>query len=384
MTQAPVMIVGGGAAGLTTAAALKMEGIPSVILDKDSQVGGVWTRRYDRLHLHSVRKYSGLAYKEMPSDWPKYVPKDQFVEYLQDYARWFQLELVHDCEVQKVRQEGGNWLLTTSQGEVRAPVVVVATGHYGSAWMPDWEGKDQFSGKLMHSVDYRNPSGFAGKRVLVVGAGNSGAEIAADCAESGAASVALSVRTAPPVAPRDWLGTPVQVFGIALTPLPPGIADTIGKTLARLAIGDLTRYGMPPAAWQPFTAHRIPIIDVGLVKALKQGKVTIKPAVQRLLETEVEFVNGHREPFDVVIAATGFKTRLQELIEPTGLVNERGYPTYPSGEPTRYPGFYFMGYTESVRGHLYEANRDSKRLAKHVKQYLQERAWSASSTTAVS
>lgn len=374
MSETSIVIVGGGAAGLTTSGALKMQGLEPLILDKDEQVGGTWARRYERLHLHSVRAFSGLAHYPLPRNLPKYVPKDRFAVYLQDYARHFNLNIVLNCPVHKIRSSGsrGGWLVESEQGTWQCDVVIVATGHYGTPYLPEWEGRERYQGALIHSVDYKTGSHYAGKRVLVIGAGNSGSEIATDLAEQGASHVSISIRTAPPIAPRDWLGTPVQIFGFLLSPLPPKMADAIGHFLSRLSVGNLTKYGLPPAQWHPFTAHRVPIIDVGFIKELKRGRIQIKPNVARFTERGVQFESGEEEHYDVVVAATGFKTGLPELIEPAGLVDERGYPTYPSGQPTAYPGFYFMGYTESVRGHLFEANRDSRRLAKMVKKYLED------------
>lgn len=379
MSETSIVIVGGGAAGLTTGGALKMQGLEPVILDKDEQIGGTWARRYERLHLHSVRAFSGLAHHPLPRNLPQYVPKDRFAGYLQDYARRFDLNIVLNCPVHKIRQEPGEnrfpkWLVESVCGTWRCDVVIAATGHYGTAYLPEWEGRERYGGILLHSVDYRTGSAYTGKRVLVIGAGNSGSEIATDLAEQGAAHVAISVRTAPPIVSRNWFGTPVQIFGFLLSPLPPKMADVIGHFLGRLSVGNLTKYGLPPAQWHPFTAHRVPIIDVGFIKELKRGRIQIKPDVAQFTAGGVEFVNGEQADYDVIVAATGFKTGLHELIEPAGLVDERGYPTYPSGKATAYPGFYFMGYTESVRGHLFEANRDSRRLAVIVKNYLKDAA----------
>jgi cation diffusion facilitator CzcD-associated flavoprotein CzcO len=376
LLQSDILIIGGGAAGLTTAGALKQIGLESVILDKDDRIGGTWTRRHTRLHLHSVRRHSGLAHYSIPKSLPKYIPKDMFAKYLHDYARHFDLKWMGNCPVSKVRKvAGGEWTVESEQEIWRGKVVIIATGHYGSPFVPEWPGKNEFKGRLMHSIDYVTGRDFAGMRVLVVGAGNSGSEIACDLAEQGAVFVANSIRTPPPVVPRDALGTPVQVFGIAMSPLPPQVADRIGNFIARMVIGDLSRYGLKPAAWQPFTRHRIPIIDVGWVKELKQGRITIRPNVARftpagVVYDDVDYDDGREEAFDVVIAATGFKTGLPQLLDVQDVLDERGYPKYPSGQPTSQPGLFFMGYTESVRGHLFEANRDSRRLAPIIARYL--------------
>ena len=374
MPESDILIIGGGAAGLTTAGALKQIGLDSAILDKDDRIGGTWTHRYARLHLHTVRDYSGLAHYPIPQSFPKYISKDMFAQYLQDYARHFDLKWIGNCPVSKVRQaNGGEWSVESGQRVWRSKVVVVATGHHGSPVIADWPGLNDYAGRLMHSIDYQTGRDFAGQRVLVIGSGNSGTEIACDLAEQGAAFVANTIRTPPPVVPRDAFGAPVQLFGIALTPLPPKVADRIGRFIARLVMGDLRRYGVRPAAWQPFTRHRIPIIDVGWVKELKRGRIHTRPNIVRFTSAGVVYDDGREEAFDAVIAATGFKTGLPELLDMPDVLDERGYPRYLSGQPTAHPGFYFMGYTESVRGHLFEANRDSRRLARNVARYLGRR-----------
>jgi cation diffusion facilitator CzcD-associated flavoprotein CzcO len=206
--------------------------------------------------------------------------------------------------------------------------------------------------------------------VLVVGAGNSGAEIATDLGDHGAASVAISVRTPPPIVPRDPFGMPVQRTSILLSALPAAIANRLGRATARIVIGDLTRYGMPAGAFAPYSTRRVPLIDVGFVAALKRGQLTVRPAVDRLTATGVVFAGGASEPFDAIIAATGFTTGLESLLDASGVLDEHGEPLGRSGEPTTHPGLYFNGFVHSLRGHLFEVNLASRRLAGHVEHYL--------------
>jgi cation diffusion facilitator CzcD-associated flavoprotein CzcO len=179
---------------------------------------------------------------------------------------------------------------------------------------------------------------YVGHRVLVVGAGNSGAEIATDLSENGAAHVALSVRTPPPIVPRDPFGLPVQRTSILLSALPPAIADRLGWATARFVLGDLTRYGLPKGDFAPYTTQRIPLIDVGFVDALKRGRVTVRPAVERLTQTGAVFADGTSEAFDAIIAATGFATGLASLIDEPDVLDDLAEPRGISGEPTMHPG----------------------------------------------
>jgi cation diffusion facilitator CzcD-associated flavoprotein CzcO len=367
-----VIVVGGGASGLSAAGALSRRGIDAVVLDQDAAIGATWARRYERLRLHTVRGFSGLAHFRIPARYPTYLARDEVVAYLNEYARRFGLRVIAPTSVVRIAVEAPSaWIVETADAsEWRARVVVVATGQYRRPTMPSWPGRDEYQGTLLHSAAYTNPAPYAGRRVLVVGAGNSGAEIATDLIDGGAAFVALSVRTPPPIVPRDPFGLPVQRTSLILSALPASIANRIGRATARLALGDLTRYGMPAGAFAPYTTKRIPLIDVGFVDALKRGRVTIRPAVRALAAGGAVFANGTTEPFDAIIAATGFRTGLESLLDVPGVLDDQGEPRAPSGEPTAQPGLYFVGFTHSLRGHLFEANRASRRLARHVERYL--------------
>jgi cation diffusion facilitator CzcD-associated flavoprotein CzcO len=372
-TEIPVAIVGAGPAGLSAAAALVRQGIGPVVFDEDDQLGGRWARRYERLHLHTVRRFSSLAHRPMPRSYPRYVPKDLVAEYLRDYADHFGLDVRLGHRVAKVRHANDrHWQLETSGGSWDTRVVIVATGHYNRPFLPPWPGRERFEGMLLHSNDYRTGRGFAGRRALVVGIGNTGAEIAADLVEQGAAHVAIAVRTTPPIVPRELVGViPIQLFGLALSRVPaPRLLDRMGAGMRRVAVGDLARYGLGPAAWGPFTARKPPVIDVGFLRELKRRRVVVRPAVSGLSPHGVVFADGSDESYDVVIAATGFETALPELLDVPNTVDEHGMPRFRSGRPTSHPGLYFIGFEENIGGHLRRANVESRRLAKEVRGYL--------------
>lgn len=343
MPESTVVIVGGGASGLSAAGALQRRGITAVVLEEDEALGGTWARRYDRLHLHTVREFSGLAHFPIPRRYPKYLSREEFVAYLSEYARHFDLRVVTGCPVQNVRVESdrpASWVAATPRGDWHSRVIVIATGQYRIPTIPNWDRREKYRGNLVHSSGYASAVPYTGKRVLVVGAGNSGTEIATDLAEHGAAHVALSIRTSPPIVPRDPFGMPVQRTGILLSFLPPAIADRLARLTARIVLGDLTRHGLPTPEWMPYSARRIPVIDVGFVNALKQRLVQIRPALTRLTATDAVFEDGSAEPFDAIIAATGFSTGLSELLEPKDVLNDSEEPIEPSGQPTARPGIF--------------------------------------------
>jgi cation diffusion facilitator CzcD-associated flavoprotein CzcO len=293
--DATVVVVGGGASGLSAAAALTRRGIETVVLEQDARVGGTWERRYDRLRLHTIRRFSGLAHFPIPNRFPLYLSRSDLVEYLAQYVRQFGLRIVTATSAKAIRppsHSSGAWSVETMVGDLwRGRVVVIATGQYRLPILPPWAGRETFRGRLTHSVSYSNATPYVGQRVLVVGAGNSGAEIATDLSDNGAASVAVSVRTPPPIVPRDPFGLPVQRTSM-LSTLPPALANRLSRLTARVVLGDLTRYGMPKGKFAPYTTRRVPVIDVGFVAALEGGRVKVKPALERVSQTGAVFADA--------------------------------------------------------------------------------------------
>jgi cation diffusion facilitator CzcD-associated flavoprotein CzcO len=373
-TVEQVVIVGAGAAGLSTAAALSRRNVDALVLDRNDQIGASWSRRYERLHLHTIRRFSGLAHRGIARSYPRYLSKDEYASYLKEYAAHFGLRVALGERVDAVRPAtGSGWEIETTSGTLGAEVVIVATGHYAEPRTPSWRGWDTFRGRLVHSYEYGSGREFAGQRALVVGLGNSGAEIAADLVEQGARSVSVAVRTPPPIVLREMFGVvPVQLFGIALMPLGiPGVVDRVGAKLRSLSVGDLRPYGIEEAAWGPFTARRPAVIDVGFLDVLRAGQVTVRPALVRLTRDGVEYADGSSEDVDVVVVATGFGTGLETLLrEVPGVVDEQGRPLARSGRPTAAAGLYLIGFDETIRGHLFEARRESKRVARIVARSL--------------
>lgn len=375
--EARVLIIGGGAAGLSAAAALSRQGIHATVLDQNEHIGSSWAQRYQSLKLHTVRRFSGLAHYPIPKDRPRYPTKDEYAAYLKEYAQVLGLDISLCERVDAVRKlmEGADeagWEIATSHGMRHARVVVIATGQCSEPHIPSFDGIETFSGKVIHSARYTSGAEFKGQKTLVIGLGNSGAEIAADLAAQGAHSVSVSVRTPPPIVTREMLGIiPVQLLGIALTPLGmPRVVDRIGVTLRRFSLGDWTRYGLGEAAWGPFSARRPAVIDAGFVRQLKQGRIAIRPTIAGFDSPSVLYSNGSSEEIDVVVAATGFRTGLEKYLDVPGVIDDEGQPRFRSGGPTSEPGLFFIGFDETVRGQLFEINRASKQLAVIIKRHL--------------
>jgi len=378
---ADVLVVGGGAAGLSTAGALVRRGVAATVLEGADRLGASWTQRYDALRLHTTRRLSGLAHRPIPADQPRYLAKDAFAAYLRSYAQVMALDVSLGERVLRLHAlprsaDGARWQLETSRGRRRARSVVLATGRCAVPVLPDTPGLDGFAGEWLHSSAYVRASSLAGRRVLVVGLGNSGAEIAADLAAQDCAPVLVAVRTPPPIVRRDLFGlVPVQRLGIALSALhAPRLADRLGALLRRVALGNLAPFGLGEAAWGAFATSRPAVIDTGFVQALKQRRIVLRPALVRLDGRHAVFADGTREQVDVVIAATGYRPGLSSYLDAPGLLDGDGRPRCRSGVPSPCAGLYFVGFDDTLRGQLFEIRRQSLRLAAAIERELRSAA----------
>jgi putative flavoprotein involved in K+ transport len=276
--------------------------------------------------------------------------------------------------VDRIEREGDGWRLVTGDGAVAAQRVVVATGNCKLPQRPDWPG--QFVGEIVHSSEYRNPTPYVGRRVLVVGGGNSGAEIAVDLAEGGAAEVMLSVRSVPSIVRRDTFGVPSQLFGIASAHLPVPAVDAIARGLRRISLPDLTRYGLaaPRAPYADFLRRRvIPILDVGLVEAVRSGRIRVVPALERFEQDAAVLADGGRVQVDAVVAATGYRTGLEALVGHLGVLDGAGLPlVHGAREHPDAPGLHFVGYELTLGGTFRLVGTEARRLARALGQQRRE------------
>ena len=361
------VVVGAGPTGLAAAACLAEAGVEAVILEKASTVGSAWRNHYDCLRLHTVRGRSRLPGLDFPPGTPKYPSRASFVSYLEDYADTLSLDPKLGCEVSEIRQNEGGWIVTHSQGEERGDAVIMATGLNGTPHLPDWAG--DFDGPLLHSSEYRNPCDLADKRVLVVGFGNSGGDIALDLARAGAA-VGVAVRGPVQILPKEILGVPVTSFGLMGRLFGPRVADRLTAPLLRLLVGRPENYGMVSADKGPATMvaedGRVPLIDIGTLGAIREGKITVYPGIAAIEGREVCFADGGVAEFDAVIAATGYDVDLRPILgADCKALDHLGRPRI-SGEATAVPGLYFCSYRASADGQLRTSGIEARRIASLV------------------
>jgi len=379
MSDADVIVIGAGPAGLACAAQLAGRGLGTLLLEKADTVGPVWRRHYDRLHLHTDRRHSSLPGLPMPRTYPRYPSRDQVVTYLESYADHFQLAPTFQCEVRTLRREAGLWHADTTGGHCTAPMVVVATGWADAPHRPVWPGQDRYGGSVIHSSEYHHPAPYLGQRVLVVGFGNSGGEIALDLADAGVA-VTLAVRNPVRILPRELLGLPILTWAIAQAWMPPGLADALNAPAIRLAVGRTRGLGFTIARKGPRRMiaedHRVPLLDVGTLDKIRQGAIRVQGGIAHFTREGVTFVDAHgenrTEPFDAVILATGFHADLRRLLpQAADTLDSRGTPR-TTGKSTRTPGLFYCGQIPSPTGQLREIGIEARRIAAFASQMRPE------------
>ncbi|NUS15982.1 MAG: NAD(P)/FAD-dependent oxidoreductase [Streptomyces sp.] len=370
------IVIGAGPGGLAAAAALRQRGARPLVLERAEQLGSSWRGHYDRLHLHTTRRLSALPGLAIPRAYGRWVGRDDVVRYLEQYAEHHDLDITTGITVDRVeRAAGGGWDLPANGGRVLgSPVVVVATGHNHTPYVPDWPGRDGFTGELLHAAGYRNAAPYAGRDVLVAGIGNTGAEIAVDLVEGGASRVRLAVRTPPHIMRRSTLGWPAQASGILVRRLPPRLVDKVAPRVERMSVPDLSQYGLPRPAeglYARVLDGAIPVQDVGLIDAVRSGRVEVVAAVEGFEGGEVLLADGTRIGPDAVVAATGYRRGLEPLVGHLGVLDGRGRPVvHGARQPEGAPGLFFTGFTNPISGMFREMAIDARKIARAAARLL--------------
>lgn len=369
-TAVPAVVIGAGPGGLAAAAELRRAGVDAVVLDKADRVGASWAGHYDRLHLHTSRGLSGLPGYRIPRRYGRWVARDDVLRYLAEYARRHALDVRLGVTAEAVERTEDGWRVVTDRGTVAADTVVVATGYNHTPRLPDLPGLDDYIGTVVHSSAYRNPAALGAREVLVIGPGNSGAEIAADLADAGV-RVSLAMRTPPNVVLRAVAGIPSQALILSMSPLPVKVQDLLAGLLQKVAVGNLSRYGIPKAprgiATQQLRDDVTPTIDVGLLLALKNGGVTVVAPVVRFTADAVVLADGTELHPDAVVLATGFRRGLEGLVGDLGVLGPHGRPLVNADQQlAAHPGLFFLGYSNPLTGNLRQLGIDATRIARAV------------------
>ena len=366
MTSTQTLIIGASAAGLASAACLQKEGVPFIVLEKYQQVANSWRNHYDRLHLHTSKKWSALPFRKFDSSVPRYPSRQDVIDYLDRYSLELNLHPVFNTEVLSVKKVGKHWITETTNGTYQSTFVIVATGRNHKPKMPDFPGLSSFKGNILHSSQYKNGKGFEGKNVLVVGFGNSGCEQAI-CLHEHRANVALSVRSAVNVIPRDIFGFPVLEIGKLTSAFPTKVRDKINAPLLKLLVGDITKLGLKKSAYGPLEQiqkqHRIPLLDIGTIKLIKQGHIKVFGDIVKIDGNTIHFENNKQWNADAIILATGYQHNLESFLNiGKDRFDDLNQPVDKQSQFGK-GGLYFCGFYVSPTGMLREINADASKIA---------------------
>ena len=363
-----VIVVGAGPGGLAVSQQLSEREIPNVVFERGDRAGWMWENVYDSLRLHTGRHLSSLPGMSFPARTSLFPTRQEFTAYIKGYVDRFQLPLLTGAEVTGLRREDGAWSVESGGSEYRSRAVVVATGIMSSPLMPHFPGAASFKGRLMHSTDYRRPDEFLERRVLVVGIGNSAAEIASELAGAGV-EVAVSVRSGANVVPRSMAGIPSQYLGWATS----WLTGSWQRTSVRGAIrvGELLgrrRSSILPRKERLDACPDVPLIGSGIVQHIDSGRIELLPGVVEYTDVGVRLTDGTVWACDAVILATGYRAAIQWMGQYGGRDGCGFADRRDRVRSSVHPGLYFVGHNYDGRGGLYNIRLDARRIGRLIER----------------
>jgi dimethylaniline monooxygenase (N-oxide forming) len=359
-------IIGAGSSGIASCQVLHARGIPFDCFELGSAVGGNWrynndnglSSAYRSLHANSSRQGMQYATFPMPDNYPDYLSHEMIAKYCDDFVDNFGFREKIQFRTEVTRAEpatGGGWDVTVRQRDSgvqrteRYSAVLVANGHHWDPRYPEpaFPGAGTFTGEQIHSHHYRTPETFTGKRVLVLGIGNSACDAATDCSQV-AARTLLAMRRGAHVVPKYLFGVPTDHLTLVRlgTRAPLWLQRSVVALLVRIAQGKVTKYGLPKPDHQMLRAH--PTVSDGLLSKLHRGDIVVKPNIDRFGADRVYFTDGSVEQVDVVIYCTGYKISFPFLDEALIGAEDNEIPLYHRVVPPKLPGLYFIGLVQPI------------------------------------
>ena len=366
------LIIGASVAGLAAAAALRRRRIPYCIIEREGQTVTPWRSHYHRLHLHTPKSISHLPFRKFAKGIPRYPSRQQVVDYLDDYCGAFGIEPLFNTEAKKIRRQDGVWFTETDKGMFRSDHLVMATGIYDKPRSVDCRGIDTFPGAVLHSHDYTTGKIFGGRKVLVIGFGNSACEIALDLYEQGAMP-SLSVRSPVNVVPRDIFGIPILRLSYLLGALPPRVADRLSGPLTRWLIGDITRLGLQRKQYGPLEEIRRdghpPVLDIGSIRHIREGHIQVYSGIDHIDGSIVYFSDWKQGTFDAIVGAIGYEPGYAQLLEvEAARIGDARLPI-PRQKYFGTDGLYFCGFWVSPTGQIRSISADAQKIAAAIERH---------------
>jgi len=359
-----VCVIGAGSSGLAACQVLGARGVDYDCFEKGSMIGGNWryendngtSSAYRSLHINSARKLMSFRSFPMPDSYPDYPSHWQVAKYFDDFAARFGLteRIAFNTEVVAVEPDGGEWEVTVEgpDGERRSEryrAVLVANGHH---WKPRWPeppfpGADEYEGEQLHVHHYREPDVLEGRRVLVLGIGNSAVDVAVESSRI-AAKTFMAMRRSAYVIPKFLGGKPIdEATPPIATYLPMSVRRFFMKRLLRLSVGEMTDYGLEAPDHKLLEAH--PTVSSELLPRIGHGDIAVKPNIDRFAGGRtVRFADGSEEEIDLTIYCTGYEIAFPFLDPAVFAARDNRMPLYKRAVAVETPGLYFVGFIQPL------------------------------------
>lgn len=341
-----VIVIGGGQSGLAMGYYLRRSGLSYIILDNQQEPGGAWLHTWDSLRLFSPAQWSSLPGMIMTGGSDYYPSRNVAIEYLKSYEEKYRLPVKRPVQVNRVDKTTDGFALDTTDGTYHAQAVVSTTGSFGHPYIPAFEGMELFTGKIIHSSQYQSEEEFVGKRVAIVGEGNSGAQILAEVSK--VTGTLWITQKEPRFLPDHVDGR--YLFDAATQMYE---AQKAGKQYRPLSLGD--------------------IVMVDSVKDARARKVLkSRRPFEKFTEDSIIWADGHEEKIDVVIFCTGFKPFLKHL-EPLNVINADGTADTTGTRSNAVVGLWFVGYgnwTGFASATLIGVGRSAKTTVEQISEYI--------------
>lgn len=392
-TAPDVIVIGAGPAGIASAYQLERAGLDYLVLDRAEIVGSTWASLYPSLKLNTSRFYSHMVDEPFPWRYGLFPTGQQYHAYLTAYAEKHRFNIRFGVTVQSVVPDGDQWRVVTDQGDWRAPAVIAATGVWNNPVMPSIPGLERFEGALLHAHDFRNPEQVRNQRLLVVGNGPSGIDIATAATATAQRPVMIGIRSGVDLRPRYPYGLPKHAWMMIGEALPEGLCAPLQRVTGALRLHQ-ERYGLQrPPEDKPGTA--IAYRGPELLHAVRDGTVTPVPAPVEFLREGARFADGRVREFDAVVMGTGYQPVLHQYLAldfvyapeaeqppigpcewrwgPNGI---RGWPArdireHPNGRQVLgHPGLYLVGTFYKGKGAMYNFNVEAAVAAEQIRAYL--------------
>ncbi|MDE2938013.1 MAG: NAD(P)/FAD-dependent oxidoreductase [Chloroflexota bacterium] len=371
MKTTDVVVVGGGPGGLAVSQQLTACNIPHVVLERGDHPAWMWDHVYDSLRLHTGKHLSSLPGMSFPSNTSLFPTRSEFTAYLHYYAEKSKLPVHTGIEATGLRREKESWFVETSGTHYRARIVVVATGIMSSPFLPAFTGMEVYGGQLFHSTEYRRPETCPGQSILVIGIGNSAAEIASELAASGR-EVTVSVRSGAAVIPRTIAGIPSQYFGWGISWLPGSVQRQVVQSTARLGGLLHRRQATLPRKGDAGPCQDVPVVGHTIVNHITAGRIKLRPGIADFPEDTVRFNDRSAWQGDTVVLATGYRSAIEWMGE-YGARDGCGFALRKDRvRSAHHDGLYFVGHNYDGRGGLYNIRIDAKRIARQVARNLRK------------